>query len=499
MKKIKKIAALVSVCIMLIGVFAGCGNASNKNSTEKTAAESGNNGIVNLEMYLPVFAATPPADAEVIEAAVNEITEKEIGVHVNINFMPMSDYEVQIPLMLAGDEQVDLLVSDGGSIYQWVAKGYVADFTDAMEKYGKGIVDCLGQEWVKAGQFSGKQHFLPVYADMFGCSGFNMRKDICEKYDIDVSTIKTFADLTPVFEKVHAGEPDMYMIVQDVARTAQPYLFEVDDLGDKLGVLFPVDDPEGTTITNLYASDAYREYCELMRSWYVAGYVEPDILTETENGPTLIKNGKAFGEFYPWKPYVETQETQLCGYEMVVPQLNQPVTSTSLLTGTGWTIGRNCVDIDKTVQLYNLFYTNQDILNILAYGVEGIHYTLDEENKVVINEEAGYNLGMGWLMFDNTSQLIQAGNPSDIYDLYRKMNKEAATSTAMGFHWDFDKVKTEVAACLAIVDQYDFALETGAVDPDVVLPEFLEALNSAGIEKIIEAKQAQFDAWRSEK
>jgi putative aldouronate transport system substrate-binding protein len=39
------------------------------------------------------------------------------------------------------------------------------------------------------------------------------------------------------------------------------------------------------------------------------------------------------------------------------------------------------------------------------------------------------------------------------------------------------------------------ALNTGSVDPDVFLPEFIEKLNSAGMDKIIAAKQEQLDAW----
>ena len=43
--------------------------------------------------------------------------------------------------------------------------------------------------------------------------------------------------------------------------------------------------------------------------------------------------------------------------------------------------------------------------------------------------------------------------------------------------------------------QYVPALETGSVNPDVVLPEFLEALEAAGIQECIAENQKQLDQW----
>jgi putative aldouronate transport system substrate-binding protein len=42
-------------------------------------------------------------------------------------------------------------------------------------------------------------------------------------------------------------------------------------------------------------------------------------------------------------------------------------------------------------------------------------------------------------------------------------------------------------------------LESGSLDPDVVLPQFLEALNAADINKVIAENQRQLDAWLAAK
>ncbi len=42
-------------------------------------------------------------------------------------------------------------------------------------------------------------------------------------------------------------------------------------------------------------------------------------------------------------------------------------------------------------------------------------------------------------------------------------------------------------------------LGTGAVDPEIYLPEFIRQLKEAGIDAIVAEKQAQLDSWLASK
>ncbi|MNY51174.1 hypothetical protein D3C86_1867400 [compost metagenome] len=64
--------------------------------------------------------------------------------------------------------------------------------------------------------------------------------------------------------------------------------------------------------------------------------------------------------------------------------------------------------------------------------------------------------------------------------------------------FDASPVKTEFAAVTNVITQYKLPLETGSVDTDKILPEFITKLKSAGIDKIIVEKQRQLDAWAKE-
>jgi putative aldouronate transport system substrate-binding protein len=50
-----------------------------------------------------------------------------------------------------------------------------------------------------------------------------------------------------------------------------------------------------------------------------------------------------------------------------------------------------------------------------------------------------------------------------------------------------------------VISQYVPSINSGAIDPAKILPEFLSALEVAGINEIIAENQRQLDAWASGK
>ena len=77
------------------------------------------------------------------------------------------------------------------------------------------------------------------------------------------------------------------------------------------------------------------------------------------------------------------------------------------------------------------------------------------------------------------------------------MNASAVTSSVLGFSFNPEPVKTELAQCASVVNEYYVPLFTGSVDPDAVLPPFLDKLRNAGADKVIAEMQKQIDAWKA--
>ena len=70
-----------------------------------------------------------------------------------------------------------------------------------------------------------------------------------------------------------------------------------------------------------------------------------------------------------------------------------------------------------------------------------------------------------------------------------EFNSSAKSSKAVGFLFDSSNYSSEIAALSNIVKQYSGALYSGSGDPDELIPELLEALDDAGINEVIQAKQ----------
>jgi putative aldouronate transport system substrate-binding protein len=83
----------------------------------------------------------------------------------------------------------------------------------------------------------------------------------------------------------------------------------------------------------------------------------------------------------------------------------------------------------------------------------------------------------------------------DKWEKFRQFNEGATLSPGLGFVFDSTPVKSEVAAVVNIDRQYISALDTGSVDIDRVLPDYIQKLKTAGIEVIIKEKQRQFDQF----
>ena len=103
--------------------------------------------------------------------------------------------------------------------------------------------------------------------------------------------------------------------------------------------------------------------------------------------------------------------------------------------------------------------------------------------------------GLGWLFGNQFLSYTFKGDDEKLWDDMKAFNDRAIKSKALGFMFDSTPVKTEFAAVTNVTGQYRNALESGVIDPEKELPQFIAKLKDAGIDKIIAEKQKQLDEW----
>ena len=389
---------------------------------------------------------------------------------------------------------------DGPNLGTYVANGDLLQMDSLLDKYGTNIKSSMDEAYLKCGRVNGKQYVVPTVRDEAASYGYLVREDLVKKYNIDLSSVKTLSDLTPVLKALRQ-EPNVAPLGSTVAgKSILQFFLSYDPLGDGYGVL--LNGGKDTKVTDWYESDEYANDVKLMRSWYQAGYIYKDAATTQESNVTLIKEGKSAGNFAPLKPGLAEQETLAIGSKMVTQPIIDPIATTSTVTSLNWGIPHNSKNSEKAMKFLNLMYSNSDIINLIDYGIEGKDYVKVSGSDNVIDFPSGvtaansaYNLSMGFEFGNQLLSYVWNGNPPDLWSQMKSFNKEATKSKALGFVFDSTKVTTQEANVANVVKQYGIALDDGVVDPNTILPQFKAALKTAGIDEIIAEKQKQLNDW----
>ncbi|MFC5470058.1 ABC transporter substrate-binding protein [Cohnella suwonensis] len=504
----KAVMLLLSVVLVLSTLLSACGNSNDAkgNSTEKPSgseAASTASGAANndkeLELFVAFLAIGNMKEVDLIQEEISKITKAKINATVKLMPIDVGAWTQQVNLLLAGNENLDLLVSSSFFNYSsQVAKGQLLPLDELVEKYAPTVKDTMEPAIFNATKIGGKMYGVPSVRDTAADEGFIARKDLMDKYNLNFDNVKTFADIEPILKTIKDNEPGIYPLVQraqTLAVASEIIRNFVDPLSDSNGVL--LTDNQDLKVVNLYEQQIYKDALKLARKWYQAGYIMPDSATTQETNNSLVKAGKGFGYFSNMKPGFEQQESNLQGHEMIAVRLTKPLSTSDAGTGFMLSIPKNTQDADRAAQLLNLMYTDKDIVNLLDNGIEGKHYVSAGDNLIKV-PEGGSNYGFNqWQVGNNSLAKVWEGTPADIWEQTKAFNKSAVFSKALGFTFDASPVKTEVAAVTNVNNQYKAGIESGTIDSSK-LDEYVSKLKTAGLDKIIAEKQKQLDAWAKE-
>jgi len=504
MKNIMRGATLLMLVFVLVLSACGKGNNGTGNGSEPgSSANTGNQPDGKVEEITVAFplVSTSQQDLQLVEDEINKISEEKIKVRVK--FLPINagEWAQRMNLIFSGGETLDLTFVSGLMYSNMVAKGQLIELDELLNTHGEGIKQAFDEKYLNATKINGKIYSVPTVRDLAGSYGLTMRKDLVDKYNIDIEAIQTLDDVENLFKTIKASEPHMVPLVPGgVGQSFRENYVFVDPLGDYMGVLPNYDN--NLKVVNLYEMPEYKEFIDRIRKWYLEGYILPDAATNKTTTFELIKSGKAFSYMALQKPGFAAQESKVSGTQLITKELIPPVATTSNVTNAMWGIPVNSKHHEKAMQFLNLMYTDTAIVNLFDWGIEGKHYVKEKgEADHIISYPAGqdattigYNM-LGWMFGNQFLSYVMKNDDPDIWKKTAEFNNDSKPSKALGFVFDASAVKTEVAAVSNVVTQYKLPLETGSVDPDKLLPEFISKLKSAGMDKIIAEKQKQLDEW----
>lgn len=505
----KRLIALFLAAIMVLAVFAGCAKQEETPAEPEKKTETVNNNeetpseqeeeIVKLKL---VTRCGSFEDQDLVQEEMNKILREKIGVEIELGFIGLGEYDQNVQTMMAGGDDIDIVFTSNfaNDYYSGVAKGAFLELDELLAEYAPESYANIPEKFWDAVRVDGKIYGFINYQIIASQTGLMYRKDLAEEFDFDVDSVKTLEDVEPYLAA--AKEKDPSYIPMEMSKTGIfTYLetyYGFDQIGNDYmpgAVRFGSDE---LTVENIFASDEFAEYCELMRDWYKKGYFISDAATFTAVSDQR-KTGRISAAINPIKPGVEAEITVNYANDMGVVALTEPFATTTGCTNTMNAIMRTCKHPEKAMQFLELLNTDVELNNLLNFGIEGVHYNKVSDNQIELIADSGYSPNRAWTFGTAFLSYYLPGQATDTWDLTKQMNEESVAAPTLGFTFDPANVQSEMAQCASVYEEYAPSLLTGSVDPAEVLPEFLEKLEKAGAAAIIAEEQAQIDAWLASK
>ncbi len=503
----KKLLSMLLVAAMAVTLLAGCGNNEDANQgNDDTEQNDDGNADDNEDGEEPsgdivtlTFAnnGAQPACQEQVTEAINEKLLAD-GLNIQVEFVYLEDYWNTLAMNVIGGSEYDLAWAHSSTLADLAGRQIYQPIGEALDSVGTTLKEQTPDYVLKGGTINGEIYAIPRVIPTTGFNNtFDVRKDLMEKYGIE--EITTIEQLEEYFQAVLDNEEGMYPYsgsnINPMTTVYANYHFI---LGDGIYAMYVDPDDPNYEVKNFWASDEFVEIMNKRMEWVEKGYLQSD--TSTFQDPdTGFENGVVAAV----DSNVMRVSERVDGMKNTLPEavpytvMLEPETRYIFSAGDNMlAVPSTSKHVEEAVQLIQWFKTNQENYDLWSYGVEGVNYNLNGEAVDVsgIDSANVYSPNV-WMWNDIDMARFSANYPADQLERLKTWDDNSQQSPLLGFVLDQSDISAECSQIQAVMTEYATNLLTGMVDVNDVRDDFLAALESAGIDKVIAETQEQVDAY----
>jgi putative aldouronate transport system substrate-binding protein len=512
MKKMstRRIVALFLVAMLgIAAVMTGCGQAqqtateatttaASTEATEATTTAAPKLEPVEISWYV---VNTPQKDTDAVVAEVNKMLAEKTNINttLKLNVLDWGSYNDKVNVMLQAGEPMDICFTAPwiNNYLGQVGRGAFLPLDELIDQYGQEIKTQVPAKYLDGVRVNGKIYGVPHYQGYAQPFGVTFRKDLVDKYGFDYKSIKEIADLEPYFETIKKNEPGIIPYMPSAGSAFNAY---VDKTKRYVNVasMVSLDTQTGKYINSLEIPELMVGW-KLLRSWYQKGYIAKDAATRTDLGAecksgkyavleltTYFNDGKKTSMDYQYPTYD-------------IPLAYRDVLSTDMISVAMSAITKNSKNPDRAMMLINAMWANKDIYNVLGFGIEGKHWNWKDQANGVIEQVAGagYDSPIHWEYGSAFNKYLTPAEPKEDVDRQLADNDAATPSPLLGFNFNAEPVKNEIAQIDAAMTENDKLLYSGSVDPEKVIPALIEKMKKLGFDKVAAEAEKQINEWKA--
>lgn len=483
----KRSVALMLLVALLVGLLTGCTVSGTSNAGAKSDHPSGLDPVT-LKWYL---IGSEQQDMSLVLEAINAYTQEKINATIDLQIIGWGDYSNRLQVINTSGENYDIAFTcSWANNYALNAqRGTFLELTPLIEAYGQDLKAAINPKFLEGARIDGGLYAIPTNKEIGQQAVLVFNKDLVDRYNLDVSRVNTIADLEPLLKVIKDNEPNVTPIA-----TFDAFLPFDSILQEELPFAFDVESGAGKVI-NKYEHPVTMETLKIMHDYYKKGYIKSDAATSTDSWNYEVPNWFVRKELY--QPYAELIWQRSAGYDLLVRPLQEPYIFNNSVTGSMHGISVTSKHPERAMMFLNLLNTDPYLRTLIDKGIEGVHYVANDDGTIddLPARVERYNMpsfALGNLMI----MPLYSNDPKDKWEAFENFNNSAIPSPALGFYFDTTPVRTEIASISNVSSEFARALLKGAVDPEVYLPEFNKKLKEAGLDKVLEEIQRQYDTWQ---
>ncbi|MBW4082640.1 extracellular solute-binding protein [Paenibacillus sp. S150] len=423
-RSLNRLALLLSLAMLAALWLTACGDKGANTAADSPADAAAPAAEAPLEVSIMTItpSAIPAADDNPIKRAI----EKATNSVMDIRWISNNIYSDKLNLTLASGDIPDLIMINdpfGSTFSKMVSQGAFWDITPFIQDYPNLVKGIPEVAWTNTKAADGKNYGIPRPRPVTGESFFIIRKDWLDKLGLAVP--ETTEQLFEVMQAFVEKDPDGNGVKDTTALAA--YISPDDlgwggNIGPVLGAIensftgvngnWKWDESQGSMVNTALLPEV-RDALEYLTAAYKGGMMPEDLLSlKLTQARELFKRNQAgiivdktgtmrkiyaddlkkvdpefkYTDFYPL--------TNLNGYNPLGAGYN------------GVLAIPKTVPEEKMKRILKLVDTwmNHDVYELHLYGLEGVHHTVVDGQKVPISEK---------LVADNASDFNQIVNVID--------------------------------------------------------------------------------------
>ena len=537
----KKVVSCMLAAAMVLSMTA-CGNSSAPAATETTPAETTTESTaaaetetgdteevaasdlepVTLKMY---FHGSNVTDDTAVMEKVNEYLQEKLNVTLEPIWGTWGDFDTNAVLALQGGDDVDIYFTCSWSADEYnkfARDGYWVRLDDPennlIEKYASDLWSTLPEVLTNGASINGADGYgvyaVPGYKDIATQNCWDVNVPLLEKYGYTVDDIKNtdYYGFGDILKTVKEGEgDDFYPLLVEGAvleRMVTNSIIITGDSGTGNFMSYYLDPTDvskpgsvGVNIVNKFGTDEFKKFAEQTREYYLAGYIDPAMANPNQANDVRSQKQLSGGYLIGTQSYslgYELQASQERGFEVAMVPCTDAYVDTTSSQGAMMAISTASKNPERAMMFLNLLNTDPTLMTMLNYGVEGVTYELQDG---LVNFTEGRDAYQPWTngMGNVTILTPTVAQGADFWDDFKAYYGSAKEIPLLGYSYSSENCETEMGAVANVVAEYMLPLCTGAVDPDATLPEFLDKLDAAGINTVLDDANAQLQEFLAAK